>query len=207
MKKFFKITGIVIASIAALTIIAGVIGAIFSTDIDHAQNKEDLDQSESIETIETSQSIESADDESEPIKSKPDKKLIKRFNKIKSELETVSDSMTFNNYFSEIEEMAKTDTTANNFLKYKEDYRFGMEQRQLSHWVEHAKKEYAKQFSDWDGSNKYLVTAVKKAMKNPASFKHVETKFDYGSGYSYIRVYMTYRGTNAYNAVVTEKNS
>lgn len=126
------------------------------------------------------------------------------FEKLKKKLETVDDSTTFNAYFNEIEEIAKTDTAAKAFLKYKPDYKFSMQQRALAKWVEYAKKEFKKQFAAADGSNAILVYQLKKVMNDPNSFKHVETKWEYGSQYKYIRVQMTYRGKNAFNATITE---
>lgn len=58
-------------------------------------------------------------------------------------------------------------------------------------------------FSAWDGSNYELVQAVKKQMKDPSSFEHVETKFtDHGNN---IRIMMTYRGKNSFGAVVIQQ--
>lgn len=175
MKKFFKVTGIVIAVIFGISIIAGIIGSIFD---DNSKTNEP--------------------------KVKEEKVSESNLDKLKKKLETVDDSTTFNTYFNEIEEIAKTDTAAKAFLKYKPDYKFSMQQRALAKWVEYAKQEYKKQFNEWDGSNKFLVAGVKKVMNDPSSFKHVETKFEYGSGYRYLRVVMTYRGKNSFNATMTE---
>lgn len=60
-----------------------------------------------------------------------------------------------------------------------------------------------KGFSEWDGSNKNLVLAVKKNMNDPNSFEHVETKY-WDVGENTIVVMMTYRGKNAFGGVVTE---
>jgi hypothetical protein len=52
-----------------------------------------------------------------------------------------------------------------------------------------------------DGSHRSLSAQVKEAMKNPASYEHVKTVYvDKGD---YVLVKMTYRGTNSFNAVVT----
>lgn len=59
--------------------------------------------------------------------------------------------------------------------------------------------------SSWDGSNRELVNLVKSAMNDPKSFEHVETRFnDKGDS---LKLYMTYRGKNAFNATVTNKVS
>jgi hypothetical protein len=54
-----------------------------------------------------------------------------------------------------------------------------------------------------DGSNEKLIATVKKGLKNPDSFKHVETRHIMGEGY--ITIEMTYRATNSFNAIITEK--
>lgn len=59
--------------------------------------------------------------------------------------------------------------------------------------------------SGWDGSNRELVNLVKSAMHDPKSFDHVETRFN-DNGDS-LKLYMTYRGKNAFNATVTNKVS
>lgn len=66
----------------------------------------------------------------------------------------------------------------------------------------HGTSQDANYFSSWDGSNAELVAFVKKGMKDPSSFEHVETRFrDDGSSYG---IKMTFRGKNSYNAVVTQ---
>lgn len=61
-------------------------------------------------------------------------------------------------------------------------------------------KKISEQFSGWDGSHVNLARAVKNAMNDPKSFKHVETMFaDKGD---YILVYMKFRGSNAFGATV-----
>lgn len=57
----------------------------------------------------------------------------------------------------------------------------------------------------YDGSNKELVALVKSGMNNPKSFEHVETRFiDKGDS---LKLFMTFRGTNGFNAVVTNNVS
>lgn len=61
----------------------------------------------------------------------------------------------------------------------------------------------ARFLSAWDGSNRELVTLVRSQMKDPKSFEHVETRFnDNGSS---LKLYMTYRGKNSFNATVTNQ--
>ena len=63
------------------------------------------------------------------------------------------------------------------------------------------------QFSAWNGSHNKTVRYVKARMHNPKSFKHVETKYmDYAEK-NYRIILMQYRGTNLFNAVVTNSIS
>ena len=59
------------------------------------------------------------------------------------------------------------------------------------------------QFSAWDGSHYKTVKYVKARMKNPKSFKHVKTTYTAHKDPSYRVIIMKYRGTNSFNAVVT----
>lgn len=59
--------------------------------------------------------------------------------------------------------------------------------------------------SVWDGSNRELVTLIESNLKDPKSFEHVETRFiDKGDS---LKLFMTFRGTNGFNAVVTNNVS
>ena len=60
-----------------------------------------------------------------------------------------------------------------------------------------------KQFSAWDGSHYKTVKHVKRVMKNPKSFKHVNTTYTPHKDKNYRVIVMQYRGTNSFNAVVT----
>lgn len=64
-------------------------------------------------------------------------------------------------------------------------------------------EDFKLQFSMWNGSHRKTVEYVKEHMHNPKSFEHVETRYiDYvEKGYRVIQ--MKYRGTNLYNAIVT----
>ena len=68
------------------------------------------------------------------------------------------------------------------------------------------KERIDEQFSSWDGSHKKLTRLIKSNMHNPDSFKHVKTyrydKSEYGKG-DLIHVRTIYRGTNLFNAIVT----
>ncbi|MNK08397.1 hypothetical protein D3C87_263320 [compost metagenome] len=66
-----------------------------------------------------------------------------------------------------------------------------------------SEKDINKQFSPWDGSHFKLEEYVKNNMKNPDSYEHVSS--EYKARDNYLEVHLTYRGTNSYNAVVTEK--
>jgi hypothetical protein len=185
MKKFLKIFMIVIA---ALTFI-GFIGSLF--DDKKAGTSPASPVTSSSQVAEAKEKIDAS-----------------RLEEIKKNLEAVDDSTNFNAYFSEVERFANSNgpvaVEAKSFLKYREDYKFSMKQRSLKKWVDYAKIEFPKQFNSWDGSNKYLVDAIKGQMKDPSSFEHAETRYEYGSGYRYIRVRMTYRGKNSFNATTTE---
>lgn len=55
-------------------------------------------------------------------------------------------------------------------------------------------------FSLWDGSHKGLTKHIKSAMHHPDSYEHVETR--YRAYKEYMIVFTSYRGTNAYGAIV-----
>lgn len=57
------------------------------------------------------------------------------------------------------------------------------------------------QFSGYDGSHRNVEAAIKAAMRNPKSYEHVETRYLVNP--DTITVFTTYRGTNAFNAIVT----
>ncbi|MDZ7866775.1 hypothetical protein [Acidovorax sp.] len=63
------------------------------------------------------------------------------------------------------------------------------------------KAKYEAQFSPWNGAHRNVETAVKAAMRNPKSYEHVETRYKVTDGG--MTVFTKYRGTNAFNAVVT----
>lgn len=55
-------------------------------------------------------------------------------------------------------------------------------------------------FSAWDGSHIALTRAIKAAMHDPSSYQHVDTTYiDRGD---YLVVTTTYRGRNAFGAIV-----
>jgi len=62
-------------------------------------------------------------------------------------------------------------------------------------------------FSSWDGSNRELVSAVKTGMHNPSSFEHVHTRLGGADDSDQRAFVMTYRGTNAFGATVTQTAS
>lgn len=63
------------------------------------------------------------------------------------------------------------------------------------------KKLIEQQFSPWDGSHVKLTQVIKESMNNPKSYEHVKTV--YIDMKDYIIVTTTFRGTNAFDAVVT----
>lgn len=62
------------------------------------------------------------------------------------------------------------------------------------------KKSIESQFSGWDGAHRNVERQIKRTMKNPDSYEHVETRYrDMGNK---LIVTTTIRGTNSFNAVV-----
>lgn len=61
------------------------------------------------------------------------------------------------------------------------------------------------QFSGWDGSHYNVKEYVKDRMHNPSSFEHVETRYEVRNDSTELWVQMTYRGTNAFGGVVTNR--
>ena len=59
------------------------------------------------------------------------------------------------------------------------------------------------QFSAWHGGHKKTTAYIKNRMHNPKSFEHVRTLHSTNQEEGYRIITMTYRGTNIYNAVVT----
>lgn len=79
-------------------------------------------------------------------------------------------------------------------------------ERQLAADIAKAERQAArkarleKQFSGWDGAHRNVETEVKRTMKNPSSYEHVETRYtDLGKG---MRIVTTFRGTNSFGGVV-----
>lgn len=68
---------------------------------------------------------------------------------------------------------------------------------------EERRKKVHDQFSDWDGSHPGLTDLVKESMKDPDSYKHLETSFvDKGD---HIYVIMEYSGNNSFGARVPSR--
>lgn len=61
-------------------------------------------------------------------------------------------------------------------------------------------------FSQWDGSYQPFVDLIKSSMNNPKSYEHVETRYSFVEDkYTpYMKIFCTFRGTNAFNAIVTQ---
>lgn len=97
------------------------------------------------------------------------------------------------------------------------DAEFSIDQQNSGSWTAKKAESWLKQevenkkyvdwrnshFSAWDGSVPALVKVVKENMNNPKSFKHVETTYSDLSSHGGFKVRMVFRGTNAFNAVVT----
>jgi len=60
-----------------------------------------------------------------------------------------------------------------------------------------------KQFSAWDGSHYALERLIKKNLKDPDSYEHIETRF--GDKGEYILVYTKYRARNSFGGMVIEE--
>lgn len=59
------------------------------------------------------------------------------------------------------------------------------------------------QFSGWDGEHRRLSKHIEKNLKNPDSYEHVKTLYvDKGD---HLLLETTYRGTNSFGAIVTNK--
>jgi len=58
-------------------------------------------------------------------------------------------------------------------------------------------------FSAWDGSHIELTKLIKRTMNNPNSYEHVETT--YSDNGDHLIVSTTFRGTNAFGGVVTNR--
>ena len=69
--------------------------------------------------------------------------------------------------------------------------------------AEATKERIKSQFSAWDGSHRNLERVIKDSMNDPDSYDHVETAYSDRGGYLIVRT--TFRGKNAFGAVV--KNS
>lgn len=54
--------------------------------------------------------------------------------------------------------------------------------------------------SAWDGSNHYLIDAVKQRLNDPSSFKHVQTKYKLQGDVAIL--VMDFRGKNAFGGIV-----
>lgn len=68
------------------------------------------------------------------------------------------------------------------------------EKAKFDEWVK-------RQFSGWDGSHRELVKLVKENMNDAKSFEHMETKYSV-DGRNGIKVFMKFRGANAFGAKV-----
>lgn len=58
-------------------------------------------------------------------------------------------------------------------------------------------------FSGWDGSVSAVEKAIKLQLKDPDSYKHVETRFN-DSGFGNVTVVTQYRARNSFNAMITD---
>lgn len=73
--------------------------------------------------------------------------------------------------------------------------------RQLIADAQRRKDAIDSQFSPWDGSHRAVERAIKASMKNPNSYEHVGTR--YSTTKNGLVVVTTFRGTNSFNAIIT----
>lgn len=67
-----------------------------------------------------------------------------------------------------------------------------------------ARKEAVRRlFSGWDGSVRSVEQAIKLRLKDPDSYKHVETKFN-DPGFGDVTIFTQYRARNSFNALITD---
>ena len=79
-----------------------------------------------------------------------------------------------------------------------------MERRDAELQRSGARKEAVKRlFSAWDGSVRSVEEAIKVRLKDPDSYKHVETRFQ-DPGVGNLTVVTQYRARNSFNAVITD---
>lgn len=79
-----------------------------------------------------------------------------------------------------------------------------MERREAELQLATARKEAVKRlFSTWDGSVRSVEEAIKLRLKDPDSYKHVETRFK-DTGFGDLTVVTQYRARNSFNAVITD---
>lgn len=96
----------------------------------------------------------------------------------------------------------------NNHERYAKLYKMFPSNEKYKTKVTHYKAKIARekkilaQFSSWSGSHRRLEKYIKKNLKDPDSYDHVETK--YRDNGDHIVVYTTYRAKNSFNATVTE---
>lgn len=66
-----------------------------------------------------------------------------------------------------------------------------------------ARKKHVESLFSWDGSHPAVTEEIKRSMNNPKSYEHVETRYlDRGRT---ITIHTTFRGTNAFGGVVSNR--
>ncbi len=126
-----------------------------------------------------------------------------------SKLDDIDNMADFEALYSKIEALTEsTDTItsreAMEAIANKAFYSNIVETRENEARVEMAKKKYPEYFKTFNGSYYKIVDLVKKQMNDPSSFKHIDTRWEYGSGYRYARARMEYSGKNAFGGRVRE---
>jgi hypothetical protein len=101
-----------------------------------------------------------------------------------------------NEEFKEEISAAKEEVQQQRLRQIKED----RERQEEARLAAKRKERIESQFSAWNGAHVQFERIIKKAMNDPSSYKHVETRyFDQGDS---IRVVTSFRGKNAFGGVV-----
>ncbi len=126
-----------------------------------------------------------------------------------SKLDDIDNMADFEALYSKIEALVESADTitsreAMKAIADKETFAFIVQSRENEARVKKAKKTYPEFFQTFNGSYYKIVDLVKRQMNDPSSFKHIDTRWEYGSGYRYARARMEYSGKNAFGGRVKE---
>lgn len=127
-------------------------------------------------------------------------KLIEKLRNPKTEKELIAD---YDKAIALCEEMKNIKDTSNNFLIAQMELEALVTNKDNNIKNEIKKIRVKEQFSSWNGSHKNLEKYIKASMNNPKSYEHVETRYQIKD--NTVMIYTKFRGTNAFNAVVTNE--